>query len=339
MRKVFFMKIKNITKKILCGVLASVMACSFPAAAAASEESSGYYDGYYEEAPIVTATPTPDPHTEYYNQAPDTDSIKEWPAGPKIEGESAILMDMSTGTVLYAKNADKAQYPASITKIMTALLAFQYGNMDDVVTITQENVTLEEGSQVIGFVPGDQVTMDQLVHGLLVYSGNDAASAIATHIGGSTEEFVSMMNSYAAKLGCTGTHFTNPHGLQDENHYTTPYDIYLMLKEALKYPEFTEITQMSSYTLAYKNSEGADMSVSLMATDQYLTGESTAPKGITILGGKTGTTSDAGNCLALLCQDAYGEPYISIVMGASSKELLYKQMSSILQNVNTEENI
>ena len=94
------MKIKNITKKILCGVLASVMACSFPAAAAASEESSGYYDGYYEEAPIVTATPTPDPHTEYYNQAPDTDSIKEWPAGPKIEGESAILMDMSTGTVL-----------------------------------------------------------------------------------------------------------------------------------------------------------------------------------------------------------------------------------------------
>ena len=98
-----------------------------------------------------------------------------------------------------------------------------------------------------------------------MYSGNDAASAIATHIGGSTEEFVSMMNSYAAKLGCTGTHFTNPHGLQDENHYTTPYDIYLMLKEALKYPEFTEITQMSSYTLAYKNSEGADMSVSLMA--------------------------------------------------------------------------
>lgn len=255
------------------------------------------------------------------------------------EDQEGLLLDLNDQTVMYSKGAYERVYPASITKIMTALLAFQYGNMDDVVTITQENVTLEEGSQVIGFVPGDQVTMDQLVHGLLVYSGNDAASAIATHIGGSTEEFVSMMNSYAAKLGCTGTHFTNPHGLQDENHYTTPYDIYLMLKEALKYPEFTEITQMSSYTLTYKNSEGADMSVSLMATDQYLTGESTAPKGITILGGKTGTTSDAGNCLTLLCQDAYGEPYISIVMGASSKELLYKQMSSILQNVNTENNI
>lgn len=255
------------------------------------------------------------------------------------EDQEGLLLDLNDKNVLYSKGAYDRVYPASITKIMTALLAFRYGNMDDVVTITQEDVTLEEGSQVIGFIPGDQVTMDQLVHGLLVYSGNDAASAIAAHIGGSVEEFVNMMNSYADQLGCTGTHFTNPHGLQDENHYTTPYDIYLMLKEALKYPEFTEITQMSSHTVTYKNSEGGDMSVALTATDHYLTGEATAPKGITILGGKTGTTSDAGNCLALLCQDAYGQPYISIVMGASTKEMLYQQMSSILKNVNTEENI
>lgn len=250
------------------------------------------------------------------------------------EGQEGLLLNLSDKQVLFSKGAYDKVYPASITKIMTALLAFQNGNMEDVVTITQENVTLEEGSQVIGFQPGDQVTMDQLVHGLLVYSGNDAASAIATHIGGTTEEFVNMMNSYAAQLGCTGTHFTNPHGLQDENHYTTPYDIYLMLKEALKYPEFTEITQMGSYTVTYKNSDGTEVSTALTATDHYLTGESTAPKGITILGGKTGTTSDAGNCLALLCQDAYGEPYIAIVMGASTKEILYQQMSSLLENVN-----
>lgn len=250
------------------------------------------------------------------------------------EGQEGLLLNLDKQEVLYSKGAYERVYPASITKIMTALLAFQYGNMDDVVTITQDNVTLEEGSQVVGFQPGDQVTMDQLVHGLLVYSGNDAASAIATHIGGTEAEFVNMMNDYAAQLGCTGTHFTNPHGLQDENHYTTPYDIYLMLKEALNYPEFTEITQLSSYNVTYKNSDGADMSVSLMATDHYLTGEATAPKGITVLGGKTGTTSDAGNCLALLCQDAYGEPYISIIMGASTKEILYQQMNSLLENVN-----
>lgn len=218
---------------------------------------------------------------------------------------------------------------------MTALLAFTNGNMDDIVTISEENVTLEEGSQRVGFQVGDQVTMDELVHCLLVYSGNDAASAIATHVGGSTENFVSMMNAYAAQLGCTGTHFTNPHGLQDENHYTTPYDIYLMLKEALKYPEFTEITQMGSYTANYKYSDGSDASVVLTATDHYLTGEATAPKGVTILGGKTGTTSSAGNCLALLCQNEYGNPFVSIVMGASSKELLYQEMSSLLENINT----
>ena len=248
--------------------------------------------------------------------------------------QEGVLLDLNAKNVLYSKGAYERVYPASITKIMTAMLARKYGNMDEIITITQENVTLEEGSQVCGFQAGDRVTMDQLLHCLLVYSGNDAASAIAEHIGGSTGYFVDMMNSYAASLGCTGTHFTNPHGLQDENHYTTPYDIYLMLNEALKYPEFTEITQLSSYTVTYTRADGSEMSTVLEATDHYLTGEASAPKDVTILGGKTGTTSDAGNCLALLSQNAYGNPFVSIVMGASTKELLYQQMNSLLQNIN-----
>ena len=250
------------------------------------------------------------------------------------DGQEGVLLDLKDKSVLFAKSAYERVYPASITKIITALLAFKNSNMDDVVTISQENITLEEGSQVVGFQEGDQVTMDQLVHCLLVYSGNDAASAIATHVGGTTENFVSMMSEYAAQLGCTGTHFTNPHGLQDENHYTTPYDIYLMLKEALNYPEFTEITQMPSYTVTFTHSDGSEDSVALTATDHYLTGEANVPKGVTILGGKTGTTNSAGNCLALLSQNSYGSPYISIVMGASSKELLYQQMTSLLEKIN-----
>ena len=246
------------------------------------------------------------------------------------ENQKGLLLDLDDRKVLYSKQALQKVYPASITKIMTAMLALKYGNMDDVVTITQENLNLEEGSQVCGFWAGDQVTMDQLLHCLLVYSGNDAAAAIAEHVGGSTDGFVEMMNSYARELGCTGTHFTNPHGLQDENHYTTPYDIYLMLKEALNYPEFTQITQSGSYTHA----DGSSASTTLLATDHYLTGEATPPKNVTILGGKTGTTDNAGNCLALLSQNAYGKPYISIVMGASTKDELYEQMSSLLQNVN-----
>ena len=250
------------------------------------------------------------------------------------DGQEGVLLDLKDKSVLFAQNAYERVYPASITKIITALLAFKNSNMDDVVTISQENITLEEGSQVVGFQEGDQVTMDQLVHCLLVYSGNDAASAIATHVGGTTENFVSMMNEYVAQLGCTGNHFTNTHGLQDENHYTTPYDIYLMLKEALNYPEFTEITQMPSYTVTFTHSDGSEDSVALTATDHYLTGEANVPKGVTILGGKTGTTNSAGNCLALLSQNSYGSPYISIVMGASSKELLYQQMTSLLEKIN-----
>lgn len=255
--------------------------------------------------------------------------------GTSLESnQSGVLLDVNEEEVIYAKGAYERIYPASITKIMTAILAFQYGEMDETVTITQENITLEEGSQVCGFREGDRVTMRELVYSLLVYSGNDAASAIATNIGGSMDGFVEMMNSYAAQLGCTGTHFTNPHGLHDENHYTTTYDIYLMLKEALKYPNFTEITQLSSHTLNYTRSDGTPISTYLEATDQYLTGESNAPKNVVILGGKTGTTSAAGNCLALLSQNAFGKPYVSIVTGATTKSVLYSQMNSLLEHIN-----
>ena len=245
------------------------------------------------------------------------------------DNQAGVLLNLNDKKVLYAKGAYNKVYPASITKIMTAMLALKYGNMDDTVTISQENVTLESGSQVAGFQAGDQVTMDQLLHCLLVYSANDAASAIAEHVGGTTDKFVEMMNSFAAELGCTGTHFTNPHGLQDENHYTTPYDIYLMLKEALNYPEFTQITQMGSYTVEYTHADGSSASTTLTATDHYLTGEATPPKNVTILGGKTGTTDNAGNCLALLSQNAYGKPYISIVMGASTKDELDRKSTRL----------
>ena len=213
-----------------------------------------------------------------------TNAIANWPQGPDTYSETAVLMDADTGAILYNKGMDEKRYPASITKIMTAMLALQSGKLNDTVTITQDNVTLEDGSQVCGFVAGDQVTLDQLLHCLLVYSGNDAASAIAEYVGGNTENFVQMMNDYAAKLGCTGTHFSNPHGLQDENHYTTPYDIYLMLNEAFTYPEFTEITELPSYTVTYTGSDGTEKSTTLTATDHYLTGEATAPKDVTILG-------------------------------------------------------
>lgn len=216
---------------------------------------------------------------------------------------------------------------------MTAILAFKNGNMDDIVTIPAEALNQESGSTEIGFQEGDQVTLDELLHGLLIYSGNDAAVAIAQHIGGSVDQFVEMMNQEALELGATNTHFANPSGLQDENHYTTVYDIYLMLQEAMTYPHFLEIAQLSSYNLTCNRGE-QEVTFHLDATDQYLTRQVTAPKNVTVLGGKTGTTSDAGSCLALLSQNAYGEPYISIVLHAANKTNLYTYMNQLLSAIN-----
>lgn len=245
----------------------------------------------------------------------------------------AGLFDLDHESVMFAQNIHEKSYPASITKIMTAILAFKHGNMDDIVTIPAEALNQESGSTEIGFQEGDQVTLDELLHGLLIYSGNDAAVAIAQHIGGSVDQFVEMMNQEALELGATNTHFANPSGLQDENHYTTVYDIYLMLQEAMTYPHFLEIAQLSSYNLTCNRGE-QEVTFHLDATDQYLTRQVTAPKNVTVLGSKTGTTSDAGSCLALLSQNAYGEPYISIVLHAANKTNLYTYMNQLLSAIN-----
>ena len=269
-----------------------------------------------------------------YQMEVQSNSWKNWPEGPGTYGEAAIVMDAGTGAILYAKNIDAHHYPASITKIMTALLAIEYGNMEDVVTIQAEDVNLEEGSVLSGMQAGDQVTMDQLFYTLVVYSANDAGMAIARHIGGTVEEFVNLMNQEAQNLGMTGTHFVNPHGLHDDNHYTTVYDIYLMLNRAFSEQKYTEAMSMESYTLTVTAADGTQRTRYLTATDQYLTGAQTAPENVTVLGGKTGTTSKAGSCLALVSQNAYGEPFISIVVNAANKTDLYNDMNTLLSQIN-----
>ncbi|MCI1721371.1 MAG: serine hydrolase [Lachnospiraceae bacterium] len=249
--------------------------------------------------------------------------------------ESGALFSLHDRSILFSKNMYDKIYPASITKLMTVILALKYGNMDDVVTITWEDLELEAGSQVVGFQIGDQVKMNELLYGLIVHSGNDAAQAIARHIGGTQAKFVDMMNEEAAAIGATGTHFMNPTGLQDENHYTTVYDIYLMLNEALKYDEFTSMMQVSVYELSYSDKDGNAKTVTLDSTDHYLTGDAQAPRNVTVLGGKTGTTSSAGSCLALTAQNAYGQPYIAVIVKAANKDALYTDMNSILSQINS----
>lgn len=248
--------------------------------------------------------------------------------------ENAALFDIDEKEVMFAQGMNQKAYPASITKIMTAILAIKYGEMNETVSISQSAVTLEEGSQVCGFQVGDIVSMDELFHGLLVYSGNDAAMAIAENIGGSVENFVEMMNEEAKRIGATNTHFVNPSGLHDDDHYTTAYDIYLMLNEALKYEYFVDTMQLGSYNLSYTRG-GENIRAYFDSTDHYLTGEEAAPVNVTVLGGKTGTTSQAGACLAILSQNKYGKPFVSIVLGAQTKTILYQDMSQLLGKINS----
>ncbi len=251
------------------------------------------------------------------------------------EGESAALFSLEDKEVIFAKNMYEKIYPASITKIMTAILTLKYGNMDDVVTIMWRDLELETGSQVVGFQIGDQVTVRELLHGLLVHSGNDAAMALARYVGGgSMNSFIQMMNDELVQIGATGSHFTNPTGLQDTDHYTTVYDIYLMLNEAIKYTDFVSIMQISVYNVNYTTSAGEPKFVNLDSTDRYLTGETKPPKDVVVLGGKTGTTSAAGHCLAIVSQNAFGQPYISIIVGAQTTEDLYEDMNVLLSEIN-----
>ncbi len=244
------------------------------------------------------------------------------------------LYNLDSNEVVFSKSAYDSVYPASITKIMTAMLAEKYGNMNDIVTITAEDINLEAGSQMVGFQVGDMVSMYELYHGLMIHSGNDAAMAIARHIGGTVEEFVVMMNQEAHELGCFNTHFMNPSGLHDASHYTSVYDIYLMLNEAISYPMFSQVMQLSVYNLSFTRADGREVSVNIDSTDKYLTKEKDAPKGITVLGGKTGTTNLAGHCLALVSQNSYGEPHVSIVLRAGSKDSLYSQMNLLMAESN-----
>lgn len=243
---------------------------------------------------------------------------------------AGALMDLSSQEVLFARNPHERLYPASLTKIMTALVALKYGNLDDTIVVDETALDIDPDSSVCYLELGDKYTLRQLLYGLLIASGNDAANAIAQHVGGSVDGFVEMMNQEAYAIGATNTHFTNAHGLQDENHYTTPYDIYLMFHEAIKYDTFTDAISKRNYTVTYHDSEDEQYERTWFATNYYFTGEATPPGGVTVFGGKTGTTDEAGACLSLLAKDAYGNSYFGIIMNADNRTDLYEDMNGLL---------
>ncbi len=196
-------------------------------------------------SPILTAVPV---------QATTTDDGKSWPDGPNVFAESAIVMEASTGLILYEKNINKIHYPASITKIMTALLAIENSNMGEIVTFSKNAVfDVDLDSSRIGIDVGEQLTMQQCLYGILLESANEVSYATAEHVAGSAEEFAKMMTKRAKELGCLNTNFTNPHGLHDEEHYTTTYDMALITREAMKNDTFRKIFSSRTYQIPPTN--------------------------------------------------------------------------------------
>ena len=249
------------------------------------------------------------------------------------QATAAVLFDINNKEIIYSKNAHERLYPASFTKVMTALVALKNGSLDQILTATDSVNITESGAQLCGLESGDTMTLDQALRILLMYSANDVAMLIAENIGGSTEHFMEMMNEEAVRLGATHTNFMNTHGLTEDGHYTTAYDLYLIFNEAIKYETFNEIIHMTSYQTAYYDREGNVKELSFDTTNLFLRGDYEAPANITVIGGKTGTTNAAGHCLLLLSRDESGAPYISIILRSEARDVLYKEMTDLLDEI------
>ena len=237
----------------------------------------------------------------------------------KVNAKAAILYEVNTDTLLLEQDADMKLFPASTTKLMTALVAMEYGNPDDVVTVTNEAIDgLYEQGSASYLLNGEQIAFMDLMRYLLIGSGNDAANALAIHVSGSIEGFVELMNNKAQELGMTNTNFVNPHGLHNEEHYTSARDLLTLTKEAMKNDIIAQLVAEDELVLPVTNKH--DRTTTKYTTNHLLTKKSTGEyyyEGA--IGIKTGTTTPAGLCLVAGCVKG-DYTYYSVVLGCEKME-------------------
>ena len=249
-------------------------------------------------------------------------------AQPSIAAEAAILMDADTKTVLYAKNADQLHYPASITKLMTALLAIENLSPDDTITFSRDAIySIEPGSSHIGITDGEILTVDQALHGLLLMSANEVANGLAEAVSGSLDGFAKLMTERAKELGALNTNFMNAHGLHDENHYTTAYDMALITSYLAENDYFLEIMQDMTYEIPPTNL--TDETRYLYQQHAMLNpSRNAAIHRKDVIGGKTGYTDQARHTLVTMAKQ--GDTTLVAVVLKSDKSTLYTDTASLL---------
>ncbi len=250
---------------------------------------------------------------ERKNDPVESNEVPNWPSGPLIGAESAILMDANTGAILYAKNIDAVLYPASTTKIMTSLVALENCDLTEVITVSQSAIDANapDGSNM-GLVAGEQLTLEELLYGILIKSANEGCNAVAEHICGSTDEFVALMNARAAELGCTNTHFVTTNGLHDENHYTTARDLATIAREFFQHDILCKMSSTPLLILEETDMHGEHY---LQSHNRLLEGQ--AYEYEYLLGSKTGFTSDSRQTL-VSCAEYNGLRLICVIMKEES---------------------
>lgn len=266
-----------------------------------------------------------------------------WPKNkPAVNSKAAIVMEASTGAILYSKNIHHTYYPASITKILTTLIAIENCSLGEIVTFSKDaifNVDLD--SSRIGIDVGEQLTVEQSLYAILLASANEVAYGLAEHVAGDVDSFAKLMNERAAKLGAKDSHFVNPHGLPDPNHYTSAYDMALISREAINNETFRKISSTSTYTIPPTNIQKEARPL----TNHHKFIKGTIPfEGA--LGGKTGYTSQANYTLVTYAE-RNGMTLISVIMNCDSIEHEYEDTAKLLNfgfdnfslyNISTTEN-
>lgn len=265
----------------------------------------------------VLAAPAEETGTDYDAQAEarremtvESNEWENWPAGPAISAQSAILMDAETGAILYEKNIHEQLYPASITKILTALIVMEQCPLDEMVTYSNEAVNSInwQTDSNIGIKAGEQITVEQSLYGLLVGSANEVANALAEHVSGSVDAFAELMNERAAELGCVDSHFANANGIFDENHYTSAHDMALIAKAFFSNDLLSKISGTSTYTIPRSDTV---RELFVTCRNQLLPGKRYAYE--YLVGSKTGYTSEARQTL-VSCAQKDGMKLICVVM-------------------------
>ena len=267
--------------------------------------------------PMTAYATTDDESFAAYNKTIESNTWENWPAGPSVYAQSAIVMEADTGMILYAKDVEQKNYPASITKIMTALVTLDHCELNENVEYSYYAThSIEYGSSSIARTEGEILTVEESLYALMLSSANECANALAEHVAGSNEEFAVLMNEKAKELGCVNTNFSNPSGLHDENHYTCAYDMALITQAALKNDDFRRIAGTDYYTLRATNKNDEEL---WMQNHHYMIAPYKTAKYLddTVFAGKTGYTTNALNTL-VTCGKRNGLDVIIVTMRTKS---------------------